>query len=245
MKIGIMQSYFFPYIGYFQLINACDKFVLYEHVSFRKKSWITRNRILDKGKGTPVYIQVPVQKQSSFKTIKEIGIVQNSDWKNKIVNLTNFNYKKAPFYNEVFEWLTKVIYLEEESLHDYNAKIIIALCKKIGIQTEIVFNNATEHIEYKLMQKKNIDNENVKSERVIELMQHFNASQFLNPIGGEALYDKSFFKSRGVGLSFLQPETLSYKQFEHQFIPHLSILDVLFHNGFKKTQHLIHKYKEL
>lgn len=243
MKIGIMQSYFFPYIGYFQLIDACDKFVLYEHVTFRKKSWITRNRILERGKNEPIYINVPVKKQSSLKNIEQIEIDSSFDWRKKLLNALLFNYKKAPYYNEVFPWLKEVVQTERKYLHEYNAEIIVRLSEKIGIKTEIIFTNKTTLLEQRIKES-NVGRDEIKSERIIELMKYYKGNKYINPIGGKELYNKEYFKNRGFELSFILSEKTNYKQFNLNHIPYLSILDVLFHNGFKKTSELIKKYRE-
>ena len=104
MKLAIMQPYFFPYIGFFQLMDAADKIILYDHVHFIKNGWIKRNRILEKNKGD-VWIRVPVSDASSNKKIYEIEMDAKSCWQKKIVNLLEHNYKNAPYYHEIMPHL--------------------------------------------------------------------------------------------------------------------------------------------
>lgn len=244
MTIGVMQAYFFPYIGYFQLINACDKFVLYEHVTFRKKSWITRNRILERGRNEPVYINVPVKKQSSFKDIGQIEIDNSTNWRKKVLSLLFFNYKKAPYYKEVFPWVDEILGFQCNYLHEYNSKIIVELSKRLGIKTEIISTNTTILLEQRIKES-NVNRDEIKSERIIELMKYYKGSKYLNPIGGKELYCREYFKNRGFELSFIEPEKTNYKQFDIDHVAYLSILDVLFHNGFKRTYEIIQKYIEV
>ncbi|RCS26017.1 hypothetical protein DUT90_09570 [Polaribacter sp. WD7] len=242
MKLGIMQAYFFPYIGYFQLIDSVDTFVLYEHVTFRKKSWITRNRILDKGKKEPVYITVPVVGQSSYKIIKEINIVDDKKWKKQILNLIYFNYKKAPFFEEMYPFLENLIYLKEETIHNYNSKILIALCRFFDIRTKIIYQNS-DNIEKTLYETSATNNLEEKVNRIFEIAKTHDSKHIVNAIGGQALYDKKTFKKHGFTIDFINTKEYKYNQFGLAFQPHLSIIDVLMQLGKKDTQKLIKNYE--
>ncbi|MDO6598844.1 WbqC family protein [Tenacibaculum sp. 1_MG-2023] len=238
-----MQSYFFPYISYFQLIDSVDTFIIYEYVSFRKKSWVTRNRILDKGKGEPVNINVQVIKQSSNKLIKDILLEKNIKWKKKNLDLIYFNYKKAKHFNEIYPFLEKLIKINEDSLHVYNSKIIIKLCEFLDIKTTIIFKNSiTEDIEFDLQEDTKILKENKKSERILRLCNKYNATTYINPIGGTELYDKDYFAINNINLLFTKTGMFDYPQFNKNFIPYLSIIDLLMHVGVEKTKEMIKKY---
>ena len=100
MKIGIMQPYFFPYIGYWQLLNAVDKYVIYEDVNYIKGGWINRNRILINGEAK--YFNVQLKDASPNKKINEIHVSNDAITKRKMLNTLEMNYKKAPYFNEVF-----------------------------------------------------------------------------------------------------------------------------------------------
>ena len=244
MKIAIMQPYFFPYIGYFQLIDAVDTFVIYEHVSFRKKSWITRNRILDKGSRNPIYINVPVAGKSSEKLIKDVQIDANSDWKKKLLNLIYYNYKKAPFFDELYPFIEKLILTETRNLHSYNATIISKITDLLLIKTPIIIDNSNcISIEEKLQIDFSETKESIKSERIIQLCKLHNSKTYINPIGGVDLYDKTFFRKNELKLFFVKTNAFSYPQFHEKFEPHLSIIDVLMHVGVEGTKQLIKEYK--
>lgn len=244
MNIGIMQSYFFPYIGYFQLIDSVDTFIIYEYVSFRKKSWVTRNRILDKGKDTPIYINVPVFGKSSNKLMKEINIGRDDEWKKKLLKLIHFNYKKAKHYNEIYPFLEDLISTSEDNLHDYNSKAISKICTLLNIKTNIIHENTLgENLELELQRDSEIIESNTKSERIIRLCEKYNATTYVNPIGGVELYDKKYFQERNTGLCFVNTEEYSYQQFGDNFTPHLSIIDMLMHAGVDETKKNIKKYK--
>jgi len=243
MKLGIMQSYFFPYIGYFQLINCVDKFIIYEHVSFRKKSWITRNRILDKGNEEAIFINVPINSASSFKNIGEIKINQGKNWSNKILNLIYFNYKKAEHFDNIYPFIEQLFSLDTDLIHDFNAIIIIKICDLLEIDTEISFKNK----EYLLLEKdlKNLPAQNdldIKTQRIIDICKKEKAVNYINPTGGREIYHKPDFMANQIQLNFLETNKITYEQFNSKHEPFLSIIDVLMHNGVNKTKEFLNAY---
>ena len=241
MKAGIMQAYFFPYIGYFQLIDASDLFILYENVSFRKKSWITKNRILDKGRKIPVDIGIPINKKSSNKNIGDI-IINGSDWKKGMLKQIYFNYKKASFFLEIYPLLEKWINNEDENVHAYNCQIIIHICNYLDIQTTIKSNNTDFlKLENQLLNS-DLPREEIKSQRVVEICKNQNVDTYINPLGGTSLYDKSYFQRNDLSLFFLNTKEYEYNQFGSEFVPHLSIIDVLLHNGKEGTKQIMKEY---
>lgn len=241
-----MQAYFFPYIGYFQLIDSVDTFILYEYVSFRKKSWITRNRILDKGKQEPIYINTPVIGKSSNKLINEVFIVDDIKWKKKLLNLTYFNYKKAIYFNDIYPFLENIIYNDQLNLHKYNSHLIVKICELLDIKTEIIDDNlSNKFIEKELEHQQNINRENVKSERIFRLCKKYKANSYINPIGGTELYSKDYFLQNNLQLYFLKTKDFSYHQFNNSFTPNLSIIDILMHKGINYTKEIIKQDKTL
>ncbi len=243
-KLGVMQAYFLPYLGYFQLIQAVDKFIVYGKVSFRKKSWITRNRILDAGTGLPITIQVPVMGKSSSKLIEHVGIDNNQNWQRKLVAVIFYNYKKSPYFKEIFPFLEDVISVPTDSLHVFNAFTISKICELLSIKTELVF----EHPEFELLEKNLKSTElsngvDVKTRRVFEICELHNFSNYINPPGGEELYSKDIFEANGYSIGFLLPELPVYSQFNFGYQSHLSIVDVLMHNGINKTSKMLNDYK--
>lgn len=242
MKLGIMQAYFFPYIGYFQLIDSVDTFILYEHVSFRKKSWITRNRILDKQKKEPIYITVPVVGQSSHKNIKEINVVDDKKWKKQLLKLIYFNYKKAPFFEEVYPFLEGLIGLKEDNIHKYNSKILIELCRFFNIKTTIIYQNSN-NVETTLLQISEKNNLEEKVNRIFEIAKAHESKHITNANGGQALYDKKIFEKHGFTIDFINTNEYKYKQFGVNFHSHLSVIDVMMHIGKEGVQKLIKNYE--
>jgi hypothetical protein len=249
MKLAIMQPYFFPYLGYFQLIAAVDRFILYENVNYMTKKWMNRNRILLIGKGD-IYINAPIAKKSVNKKIYEIKI-DNSDknWRHRILRTIRYNYQKSVYFSEVYDLLTGLLLQETDSLHHFNCRSIAGIAGYIGVDTEILSENSRYlSLEEDLCRKYSTENTDFnscdkKTERIIGICKNENAGTYINAINGMSLYDKDYFKSQSINLLFLKTFNISYRQFSQTFIPDLSIIDVLMHNGRAGTKQMLSQYE--
>jgi hypothetical protein len=218
MKLAIMQPYFFPYIGYWQLMHAADRFVIYDDVNFIKNGWINRNRVLINGAAT--YITVPLFQSSSFKKICDTGIQPTSVWRNKLSKMVENTYRRSPYFDEVFPVIDDVIRHETENLADYLSFQLWSLASFMHIDTEIInssriYGNA----------------EMSGQDRIVDICSIERATVYINPQGGQMLYDKNTFLKSGIDLRFIVMEPLPYKQKNEVFIPSLSIVDGLMEVG--------------
>jgi hypothetical protein len=252
MRLAIMQPYFFPYIGYFQLINAVDKFMLYENVDIRKKSWMTRNIILPKG-GELLTIFVPLENHHSSKPIREIRILPSIKWRENLLNKLFYGYKNAVFFDETFPLLCQLIAYEDDRLHAFNCNSIIQICMHLEMTTTITFEHSyylemenvlcrTFALEYKNVMETSSNMPDKKTARIINICKHEGATDYYNAIGGTELYKKSDFAAAGNTLSFIKTNAFTYTQFNCSFMPNLSIIDVLMHCGKAKTKCLLEEY---
>lgn len=252
MRLAIMQPYFMPYLGYFQTISAVDKFILYENLSFIKDSWMNRNRILLKN-GKILIITVPLLKKSSNKIISEIRIDDSQKWRIKLLKTIYLNYSGSLFFDETYPFLEKLFGYPYEYLYQLNAHTIKSMASYLKIDTQLDCNN--EHyleLEAKLDKiNKNdftefpdfkIAHTSKKVTRIFEISKNEGANVFINAIGGQILYSKGEFASFGIDLCFIKTDQISYSQFSEKFVPDLSIIDVLMHNGKEKSAVLVKKY---
>jgi hypothetical protein len=232
MKLAIMQPYFFPYLGYFQLINAVDKFVIYDDVNYIKQGWINRNNILLNN--SSYQFTIPIEDASSFKTINRTKINRRlySIWLSKFLKTLDLGYKKAPFYQNVLPVIEKILYGNYEYINQLNAEAIIEVCNHLKIDSMI---QVTSMI---------YQNSDLKgSDRVIDICKTEKAKVYINASGGEQLYSKEIFKQDGIDLFFLNTQSIYYKQFKNVFIPNLSIIDVLMFNDVKSVKEFLTNYK--
>ena len=139
MKLAIMQPYLFPYVGYWQLIHAVDRFVIYDDVNYIKGGWVNRNRILINE--TPSYITLPLHQASSYKCICDTSLQISINWRGKLLKMINNTYRKFPFFTDVFPVLEEVILYETENLADFLANQLLKLSGFIGITTEFVLTS--------------------------------------------------------------------------------------------------------
>ena len=236
MKLAIMQPYFFPYIGYFQLINVVDKFILYDDVTFIKQGWINRNYILaNKQKRL---ISLPLSKISSNKLISETFINKSEirKWYKKFLLSIEQQYKKSPNYKEIFELIINIFeYINQtEQISVFNKFSIERIDEYLGIRTKI--ENSSE--------KHNYNNENLSGQdRVIDICKKENATTYINPVGGIELYDKKKFENLNIKLYFLKSKYISYSQKNDDFIPGLSILDVMMFNSPETINKMLDRYE--
>jgi hypothetical protein len=233
-SIAIMQPYFLPYIGYFQLINSVDEFVVYDNIQFTKKGWIHRNRILENCKD--VFISLPIKRDSDFLNVNQRYLADDFDKQRvKLLNKIKNNYRKAPFYEDVYPLVEKVLKHYDSNLFRFILNSIIEICDYLGIKTPILVSS-----------KIDIDHELKAEKKVKAIVKALQADEYINPIGGVNLYDKKDFSKDGIDLKFIQTTDFEYKQFnENNFIPFLSIIDVLMFSGKNLTQESLNHYRTI
>jgi hypothetical protein len=218
MKVAIMQPYFFPYIGYWQLIQAVDRFVIYDDVNYIKGGWINRNRILINGK--PVFITAPLHQSSPFKRICNTALQPSLVWRDKLVKMVETTYRRATCFVEVFPIVEELIRHETDNLSDYLAHQLQTLSAFMGINTEFVMTSRC----YK-------NNELSGQGRLLDVCIREGATTYINPQGGQSLYDSEPFRKAGIDLRFIVIRPLPYKQRATMFVPYLSIIDALMEIG--------------
>lgn len=229
MKLAIMQPYLLPYIGYFQLIKAADKFVVYDDVNFINKGWINRNNILVSGKAH--LFTVPLTNASQNKLILEVEI-SKEPWQKKLLRTLQQSYQKAPFYPTVFPILENIINYKTQNISELAVFSITEIARYLSIDTDIILSS------------KIYENEYLKSqERILDICKKEGATTYINPIGGMELYDKELFKNSGIDLFFIKSQSVEYPQFQNNFVPWLSIIDVLMHNSPSDAQDFLDSYE--
>lgn len=218
MRLAVMQPYFLPYIGYFQLIAAVDKFVVYDDVSYINRGWVNRNRILLNG--SPHTFTVPLHRASQNRLICDIDLIGDDFWREKLLRTISQAYAKAPFYEQVSILMEQIIQFPERNLHQYLLNSLNLISGYLSLRTQIIsssriYNNSQIHGQ----------------ERILDICRQEGATSYFNAIGGEGLYDRSQFNMQGIELKFLRSRPVSYLQSKKEFVPWLSILDVLMFNS--------------
>lgn len=230
--LAIMQPYLFPYIGYWQLMHAADRFVIYDDVNYIKGGWINRNRILINGE--PSYITMPLHQASPNRLICEINLQATTSWRDKILKTLEITYAKSPYFAEVLPVIQQIVSYESENLAAFLAHQLQVLARCMGIQTEIVITSRT------------YNNAALSGQaRIIDICRLERAKNYINAQGGQSLYDTESFKNAGLGLHFITMQALPYKQRCADFVPYLSIIDALMEIGPNNIMRYLNAYSML
>ena len=230
MIVGIMQPYFTPYIGYFHLINAVDEFVIYDNIQYTKKGFINRNRILYNG--TEQLISLPLKKASDYLNVVERELSES--WKkdkNRILNTIKSSYSKSPYFEESYNLISKCLDNPEINLFRFIYDSIILINEYLGIKTKIIISSTID-----------IDHTLKSQDKVLAICKERNATQYINSIGGVKLYNKEIFKQNKIELNFIKSNPIQYKQFNNEFLPWLSIIDVLMFNSKEQINKYLNEY---
>jgi len=226
MKAAIMQPYFLPYIGYFQLINAVDKYILYDDVQFIKGGWINRNNMLLNRK--KFMFNLLMLGATPNKLINEISVQSNQ---NKLLKTIEISYKKAPYFGVVFPIINEILNYGNLNLARYLGNSIIEICSYLKIETEIIYSSTIQK------------NNSLKAQdKVINICKSLQVTTYINAIGGQELYNKDVFNEDAISLLFLKSNLSSYPQFNNEFIPWLSIIDIMMFNSVAEIRLMLNNY---
>ena len=228
MTLGIMQPYFLPYIGYWQLLASVDCFVLYDNVKYTKKGWINRNRFLRNG--ADAVFTLPLKRGSDFLNIADRALADDFD-PDTILNPFRETYRKAPFFRETFSLVEQIVAVSPRNLFEYLHQSIQRIATYLDIPTSLIVSS-TIHIDQQL-----------KADRkVLAICDALRATRYINSIGGRHLYSVAAFAAHDVELTFLQPRVVTYRQFGEPFVPNLSIVDVMMFNSKETVQAMLGEY---
>lgn len=229
-KIAIMQPYVYPYIGYFHLIEASDRFVFYDDVHYITRGWINRNRILLNGKD--YLFTVPVSNASQNRLINETSVAIDDVWKDKFHKTLIHSYGKAPYFSQVVDVIMSVFSARYGSVSDLAIKSVLSVYEYLGMQI-----NYTKSSECS-PETKGMD----KADRLIEISKRQGYKMCVNAAGGINLYSKDYFEAKGVELGFVKSDPIEYRQYTNDFVPWLSIIDVMMFNDVATIRALLAKY---
>lgn len=228
MKLGIMQPYFLPYIGYFQLMKYVDKYVVYDDVNYIKGGWINRNNFLISNESR--LLTIVLDGATPNKLICDIEI---KDDFGKFLKTIRMNYSKAPFYRDVMPLLENICLSENRNLALFLLNSFRSILHYLNIDTELILSSSLNK------------NHSLKGkDKVIDICRLFCADTYVNAIGGQCLYNKDEFARDQIQLLFLKSSNdIVYRQFGTIYIPSLSFLDVLMFNSVEDTNLMLDNFE--
>ena len=235
MKLAIMQPYFFPYIGYFQLINCVDKWVVFDDTQYIAKGWVNRNRILhpDYEKDWQ-YFSMPVKKHSHKIRIKDVVVNDNIDWRATLKGKISAYKKRAPYYKETLDFVDDCLSCHTPILSEWAVKSLEKTCAYLGI-----------FFDYSVLSKMRIKTEKVEhaGQWALEIADYMGANEYINPHGGYSIFNEEEFNERNIELHFLRPNLQPYIQRRGRFVAGLSIIDVMMWNDKETIRNMLDDYE--
>lgn len=231
MKVGIMQPYFFPYLGYWQLMNAVDRYVVYDDVNFIKGGRINRNAILMNHEAHN--INLILSGATPNKHINEVQVNTDSRLQEKLLRTLEMCYSKAPYYAQVVPLLQSIIRQQESNLAQYLYQSFQTIGQYLGMKTELLMSSGLEK-DCSLKAEK----------KVIAICKLLGADEYYNSVNGIPLYEphRDEFAQAGIKLCFPKMREISYPQFKNEFVPNLSIIDVMMFNSQDECRRLLTEY---
>ena len=230
MSIAIMQPYFFPYIGYFQLIQVVDTYIIADDLHYIKHSFINRNSILMNNESFKISLHIKGASQN--KLINEIEVGENAT---ELLETLRRTYKKAPYFRNAYPLVENILHSKEKNLARFLGNSLIQIAKYLNIKTTILYSSEIDK-----------DNSLMMDERIIDICKRLNEHHYINPIGGTKLYSKKEFLKKDIQVSFLSlSSSLAYMQYTDDFIPDLSIIDVIMFNSKEEISTMLKQYELL
>lgn len=233
MIAGIMQPYFFPYLGYFSLIKHVDRFILFDTVQYIRHGWIERNRILKPNEGWQ-YFSLPTNKHGREALIKDVEINNTIDWKRKILAQLEHYKKRAPYYSDVVMLLNYIFKDNYNTIVDFNCASLQSVCDYLGITTPIeVFSMMDIQVEGVTM----------PDEWALKICQNIpGINEYWNPPGGRSFFDPVKYEKNGIRLLFHEIELQPYQQNRKEFEPGLSVIDAMMFNSSQDVSRMLDMY---
>jgi len=231
MTVGIMQPYLFPYIGYWQLLDAVDTFVVYDNIQFSKRGWFHRNNILMNGKKK--LFSIPLKKDSDYLDVRDRVISDTIEKEiSTILKQIESSYKKAPYFTAVFPMIKEIFQNDERNLFEYIYNSLTQISKYLDINTKIIISSTID-----------INHDLKSQDKVLSFNKVLDATQYINTIGGIELYEYEEFKKENIELEFLESNIPEYKQYGDEFVPYLSIIDIMMFNSKGDIKKMLKNYK--
>lgn len=216
MKVGIIQSNFLPWRGYFDFIREVDLFILHDDLQYTKGDWRNRNKI--KTSHGAQWITVPVHYRHTAQLIVETSIDNSKPWAQGMLNRVRDSYQKAPYFEPYFSELSELLLEPTTSISDLNLRLIKWVCSHLNITTPITFSR-----EY--------HPQGAKTERLIGILRQVKATTYLSGPAAQAYLIPEKFEQAGIRLEYKTYNYPEYEQLYPPYEPAVSVIDLLFMKG--------------
>ena len=233
MKLAVMQPYLLPHIGYFALIDYADEWIFFDDVQYIRRGWVNRNRIL-KPTGDWQYITVPVQKHSRETPIKDVLVSRGGDWRKRILGQLEHYRKNAVNFEVVRDFLCEAFENDSLTISELDVHLTRKTLEYLGIP-----------FRYRIFSELDLQLGEVQDpgDWALEISKALGASEYVNPPGGRAIFDGERFRAANIELKYLTARPVEYRQGRREFVPGLSILDVMMFNSVETIRSMLSDFE--
>ncbi len=227
MRIVILQPGFIPWLGFFELMYKCDIFIFLDDVQFTKRDWRSRNRI--KTSDGPKWLTLPVKTKGRFtQLIKDTELDNSQDWSKRHLLTMKMNYSRAPYFNVLYPKIEEIYNSTWDLLYDIDIALIKLLMKELCLQRKLLRSSDTK-----------IPTNETAKDRIIKICKEVGATHFYNGAVGKTIYDYQSFEKHNIFLEFQEYQHPVYRQLWGNFVPYLSVIDLIFNHGPKSLDILL------
>jgi len=216
MKVGIIQSNYIPWRGYFDFIDSVDLFVFHDDLQYTKNDWRNRNKI--KTRTGLSWLTVPVKYNRTAQLISETEIDYTQKWGQKHINMLKENYQKSPYFKDISEPFFEIISKRHNYISELNIEIIKFIMQELSIKTPLKMS-----CELALT--------GAKTARVIDILKKNGATTYLSGPAAKNYLDENMFKENHISLEYKSYDYPEYPQLWGSFEGAVSVLDLLFNTG--------------
>jgi len=231
MKVGLIQSNYLPWKGYFDFIDDVDLFIFYDDVQYTKNDWRNRNKI--KTQAGLTWLTVPVIFSLRNKTfIQDARIDYKQNWQTKHIKSIKQSYQKAAFYEKYADSLFEIIKMPYETISELNVELIKWIMDQLNIDTKLMFSNELQATGYKTV-------------RIINILNSVGGTDYLTGPAAQSYLEEEKFTAAGIGLEYKIYDYPEYSQLNGKFEPNVSVIDLLFNCGDLSREYLKSKRPNL
>jgi hypothetical protein len=232
MKLGLMQPYFFPYLGYFQLMKCVDRFIFFDTPQYERRGWMNRNRIVSINEGFS-YITVPVIKAPQKTPLNKILIDETQDWRRRMISQMAVYKKLAPYYKETLSFFSQIINTRFSSIAELNIASAVGVFDYLGLPLDYVVLSALNL---------NFEEINAPDDWALNITKALGYDEYINAPGGKAIYSSAKYADNNIRLRFINPSLAPYVQLPGRFESGMSIIDVMMFNPPERIREMLDDY---